>query len=67
MKDKRVLFSAGDGPEHIEFYVSEDEGVVDWASDLPALYLTASVNGAYIKLGPFQMKSIRQALENWGR
>lgn len=59
---KKVLISIGDGPEGFEFYTSEEEAVCDFSNDVPALYLTASVNGAFIKLGPFQLKSIREEL-----
>ncbi len=60
---KKVILEAGDGPDGITLYTSENEGVVDWADSLPALYLTASVNGASVKLGPF-IKGVRdQVLE----
>ena len=65
--DKQILLSVADGPESIELYTSEDEAVVDWARDSPALYLTATVAGSYVKLGPFMLSSIlegvKQALE----
>jgi hypothetical protein len=51
--DRQVILSAADGPEGIEIYTSEEEGIVDWSPASPALYLVASVNGASIKLGPF--------------
>lgn len=60
--DRKVLLSIGDGPEGFEFYTSKDEGVVDWAEEEEPLYLTASVNGASVKLGPFQLKSIKEKL-----
>jgi hypothetical protein len=62
MKDKTILLSVGDGPEGIEIYTSEDEGVIDWSSTFPAVYLTASLNGASVKLGPFTMGSIYKQL-----
>lgn len=61
--DRKVLLDIGDGPEGIQVYISEDEGVVDWSSDLPALYITASIQGAFVKLGPFYLKSIREKFE----
>lgn len=64
LKDKITLLSVGDGPEGIEIYTSQDEGVVDWATSFPAVYLTASINGAQVKLGPFTMPGIyRQLLD----
>lgn len=57
--DKKILFSIADGPESVEIYTSEDEAVVDFAACYPAMYLTATVNGASVKLGPFHLKSIR--------
>lgn len=59
-RDKEILLSVGDGPEGIEIYASEDEGVVDWSNTFPAVYLVASINGASIKLGPFQLPAIYQ-------
>ena len=59
---KNVLLSVADGPEGIEIYEDEDEGVVDWSSAFPAVYLTATLNGAFVKLGPFQMKTIYEEL-----
>lgn len=61
--DKRQLLYAADGPEHIELYTSYEESIVDWGADLPGLYLTASLNGTYVKLGPFQLSSVREAVE----
>jgi hypothetical protein len=51
--DKQVILSAADGPEGIEIYTSEEEGVVDWSPTSPAMYLVATINGATVKLGPF--------------
>lgn len=62
-KDKNVLLSVADGPEHIEIYTSEEEGVVDWASSFPAVYLTATVQGVSIKLGPFELPEIYKQLK----
>ncbi len=59
---KKVLLSVADGPESIEIYTSEDEVVVDWGDNLPSLYLTATVLGASIKLGPFCLPSIRNGI-----
>lgn len=61
--DKRVLLSVADGPESIEIYTSEDEGAVDWGLDAPALYLTATLQGAYVKIGPFCLRAIREGVE----
>jgi len=60
--DKKILLSVGDGPEHIEIYTSEEEGVVNFSPALPGLYLTASCQDAYIKLGPFQLETIREGI-----
>lgn len=61
--DAKILFESADGPEGLHIYTSEDRAVVDWGTDIPGLYIEAAVNGAYVKLGPFHMKKIRQALE----
>lgn len=60
--DKRILLSVADGPEGIEIYTSDDEGVVDWSPAFPAVYITASLNGAMVKLGPFTLKAIYEQL-----
>jgi hypothetical protein len=56
--DRQYLLRAGDGPEGIEIYTSDEEGVVDWSQAFPALYLTASMNGVMVKLGPFSMPEV---------
>lgn len=56
---KEILLEVGDGPEGITIYTSEEEAIVDWADHVPALYIQASLNGAYVKLGPFMLKSVR--------
>jgi hypothetical protein len=60
--NKTYLLKACDGPEGIEIYTSEDEGVVDWSSTFPAVYLQVNTHDAMIKLGPFQMPAIFQQL-----
>lgn len=60
--DKRVLLQVGDGPEGIEIYTSEEEGVVDWAEHLPGLYVVVTLDGAYVKLGPFHLRSLQEQL-----
>jgi hypothetical protein len=62
--DKQRLLFVADGPEHIEIYISDEEAVSDWAHDSPALYLTASVNGSYVEIGPFQLAGIRKGVED---
>jgi len=62
MKDKKVLLSVCDGPEGIEIYTSDDEGVVDWSSSFPAVYITATLQGASVKLGPFTLPEIYRQL-----
>lgn len=52
-KDKTVLLAIGDGPEGIEIYTSDQEGVIDWAATLPALYVSVTINGAMAHFGPF--------------
>jgi hypothetical protein len=61
--DKQILFSVADGPESIEIYTSDHEGVVDWSSTFPAVYLSATLNGAYVKLGPFQLSAIYNGIK----
>jgi len=63
MDDKRVLFSVGDGPESIEIYTSENRAVVDWAADYPALYIDVTLRDVQVHLGPFTLRSIREAVE----
>jgi hypothetical protein len=58
---KVVLLSAQDGPESIEIYTSEDQAVVDWSCDVPALYVHVTLNGAACYLGPFCL--IRKQVE----
>jgi hypothetical protein len=60
--DRQILLSVGEGPEGIQIFTSDDRGVVDWSSTFPAMYLYASVNGASVLLGPFQMKTIYDQL-----
>lgn len=38
-KDRKILLDVGDGPEGIKIYTSEDEGVIDWSSTEPTVYL----------------------------
>jgi hypothetical protein len=54
-KTKVVLLDIGDGPEGFQIYTSINESIIDWLGDVPGLYLTASIDGASIKLGPFAM------------
>lgn len=61
--DKKVLLSLSDGPEGIEIYTSEEAAIVEWSSDIPSLYISVTVDGAYVRLGPFHMKSIREGIE----
>ena len=61
--DKKILLSVADGPEGIEIYTSDHQGISDWSGDLPALYLNASVNGASVTMGPFNLKKIREYFE----
>jgi hypothetical protein len=57
MKDptKKVLMSVSDGPEGIELYTSEERAVVDWSSEVPALYADVALQGAHFHVGPFQL------------
>jgi len=64
MKDRKILLEVADGPEHICIYTSEDEGIVDWSPTFPAVYLTASINGAGVKLGPFTLSRIFEQLKS---
>jgi hypothetical protein len=61
--DKRILFSAADGPEGLEIYTSEEEGIVDWTGALPGLYVVVVLQDVSAKFGPFQLPTIREALE----
>jgi hypothetical protein len=63
MKEDKILFESADGPDGIRLYTSEQQAAVDWAGDANALYLEASVNGAFIRLGPF-LRKIRFDLES---
>ena len=56
--DKQILLDVGDGPEGIQIYTSEEEGIVNWAGSFPAVYIVASLWGANFKLGPFTLGSI---------
>jgi hypothetical protein len=61
--DKKVLLEVGDGPESISIYTSDERGVVDWSPDLPALYLEATTQDTHVRLGPFQLSTIRKYFE----
>jgi hypothetical protein len=58
-----VLLDVGDGPESILIYTSTYEAMRDHGNDIPGLYLEVSLNGCSVNLGPFQVPSIRQAVE----
>ena len=60
---KTTLLKIAAGPESIEIYTDDDEGIVDFSYDLPALYLIASTHDSFVKLGPFCLSSIRKQLE----
>ena len=62
-KDKEIILDVSDGPEGICIYTSSVEGVVDWSNTFPSVYLTASLNGAFVKLGPFQMPAIYNGIK----
>ena len=62
-KTRKVLLEVGDGPEGFCFYTSDNEAVTDFATHYPALYLTASLNGASFKLGPFSLSTIQEQLK----
>lgn len=62
-QDKKTLLFVADGPESIEIYTSENEAVVDHSPLIPVVYLIASTHGAYVKLGPFCLESIRKGIE----
>ena len=54
--DKTVLLSVGDGPDGIEIFTSEDKAVVDWAHDIPALYINISCGmTSAAQFGPFSL------------
>lgn len=58
----QILLSVADGPEAIEIYTSEDEGVVDWSPSFPAVYLQVNMDGMRFKCGPFTLGSIHAQL-----
>ena len=57
------LLHATDGPEGIEIYTSEDEGVIDWSATFPAVYVVVATHDSYVKLGPFQCKRVYKQLK----
>lgn len=61
--DKKRLLYVADGPECIEIYTSEDQGVCDMAQTFPALYLRVSMNEAAAQFGPFTLRSIHEGVE----
>jgi hypothetical protein len=61
--EKKILFKCCDGPEGLEIYTSEQQAITDWATDYPALYLIADIQGSHVRLGPFQISKIRKSLE----
>jgi hypothetical protein len=63
MRDQKILLEVKDGPESISIYTSDYQGVIDWSPDLPALYLEATTQDAHVRLGPFQLSTIRKFFE----
>lgn len=61
-KQKTILLEASDGPEGIQIYTSEEEGVVDWSPAFPALYVVVNTQDAMVKVGPFQLKTVYEQL-----
>jgi hypothetical protein len=60
---KTTLLKVTDGPEGIEIYTDDDEAIIDWGAGIPGIYIIATASGAYVKIGPFQLKSIREGVE----
>ena len=60
---ENVLLDIADGPEGIEIYTSEDEGIIDCSNTFPAVYIVVTMYGAMSKFGPFTLKSIYEKLE----
>ena len=58
-----TLLDVHDGPEGIEIYTSEEEGVVDWSNTFPAVYIVVNTQDAMVKLGPFQCSEIYKQLK----
>lgn len=58
----KILLDVADGPEGIKIYTSEDDGVVDWSSTFPAVYIIINTHDAMVKLGPFQCSKIYNEL-----
>lgn len=61
--DKHILLEVGDGPEGIQIYTSDDEGI-DWACTYPPVYIVTSLWGAQVKLGPFTLPGIYNQLKD---
>jgi hypothetical protein len=60
---KVILLEAADGPEGIEIYTDDEEGIVDWACTFPSVYVNISINGAMAKFGPFTLPKIYKDIE----
>lgn len=60
--DKKILLSVADGPEGIEIYTSEEEGMVDWSPAFPAVYIVVNTHDAMFKAGPFSLPAIYEQL-----
>lgn len=58
--DRKILLDAGDGPDGLTIYTSEEEAIVDWAASSPAMYITVAVQGGYAKFGPFLPRVLEQ-------
>ena len=54
----KILLLAADGPESIEIYTSEVEGIIDWSPSFPALYVKITLQGVSAKFGPFTLSTI---------
>lgn len=61
--DRVYLLKAADGPESIEIYTSDHEGVSNWSQDSPAMFLSATTMDCLVHLGPFHLATVREQVE----
>lgn len=65
--DKNIIFDTGDGPEGICVYTSEDEGVVDWSSTKPTVYVMIANDTGCFKVRLTRQKVVDDLLAALGR
>ena len=62
-KDIKTLLEVGDGPEGIAIYTSEDEGIVDWSSTEPTVYIEICNNETYFRVRLTMQKTVDELLK----